>query len=152
MLCSYYMKKFIALIFITFLSVISSFAANIDELKKAAEQGDAKAQFNLGGCYAFGNGVEKNLCEAVKWYRKAAEQGHAKAQFNLGVCYYYGQGVIQNNIKAYAWFAVASANGDDDATKVLQLLKEEMTPLQVEKAVNLAENYSKGIFDETPRK
>ena len=182
------MKKFLSIIFIIFVSVISSFAANIDELKKAAEQGDALAQCNLGNCYAFGdgveknpteavkwcrkaaeqgyaqaqynlgtcydfgNGVEKNLSEAVKWYRKAAEQGNATAQYNLGICYYKGTGMIQNNIKAYAWIAVASANGYDDATKALQLLKEEMTPLQVEKAVNLAENYSKGIFDETPRK
>lgn len=60
--------------------------------------------------------------------------------------------MIKNNIKAYAWIAVASANGYDDATKALQLLKEEMSPLQIERALSLAENYSKGIFDETPRK
>ena len=133
------MKKFLSIIFIIFVSVILSFAANIDELKKAAEQGDAQAQYNLGNCYAFGKGVEKNLSEAVKWYRKAAEQGDAQAQYNLGVCYYNGQGMIQNNIKAYAWIAVASANGCDDATKALQLLKEEMSPLQIERAINLAE-------------
>ena len=120
--------------------------------RKAAEQGDAPAQCNLGICYAFGKGVEKNPTEAVKWYRKAAEQGFATAQYNLGICYYKGTGMIQNNIKAYAWIAVASANGYDDATKVLQLLKEEMPPLQIERALSLAENYSKGIFDETPKK
>ncbi len=120
--------------------------------RKAAEQGIAQAQCNLGICYAFGKGVEKNPTEAVKWYRKAAEQGVAQAQYNLGICYYKGTGMIQNNIKAYAWIAVASANGYDDATKVLQLLKEEMTPLQIERALSLAENYSKGIFDETPKK
>ena len=182
------MKKFLSIIFIIFVSVILSFAANIEWWRKAAEQGYAQAQcnlgisyangdgveknpteavkwwrkaaeqgyaqaqFNLGICYDFGDGVEKNPTEAVKWYRKAAEQGYAQAQFNLGVCYYNGQGMIQNNIKAYAWIAVASANGDDQATKVLQLLKEKMTPLQIERALSLAENYSKGIFDETPRK
>ncbi len=120
--------------------------------RKAAEQGNAPAQCNLGICYAFGKGVEKNPTEAVKWYRKAAEQGDATAQYNLGICYYKGTGMIQNNIKAYAWIAVASANGYDDATKALQLLKEEMPPLQIERALSLAENYSKGIFDETPKK
>ena len=181
------MKKFLSIIFIIFVSVILSFAANIDELKKAAEQGDAKAQcnlgicydfgkgveknpteavkwyrkaaeqgfaqaqYNLGNCYANGDGVEKNRSEAVKWYRKAAEQGNATAQYNLGICYYKGTGMIQNNIKAYAWIAVASANGYD-ATKALQLLKEKMTPLQIERAISLAENYHKGIFDETPKK
>ena len=146
------MKKFIALIFITFLSVISSFAANIDELKKAAEQGDAQAQYNLGVCYANGNGVEKNLSEAVKWWRKAAEQGFAQAQFNLGVCYDFGKGVEKNPTEAVKWYRKAAEQGYANATKALQLLKEEMSPLQIERALSLAENYSKGIFDETPRK
>ena len=84
------MKKFLSIIFIIFVSVILSFAANIDELKKAAEQGYAKAQFGLGICYDFGKGVEKNPTEAVKWYRKAAEQGYAQAQCNLGGCYANG--------------------------------------------------------------
>ena len=47
---------------------------------KAAEQGDAKAQFNLGFIYSNGKGVPKDYAEAVKWTRKAAEQGHAEAQ------------------------------------------------------------------------
>ena len=132
--------------------VEKDFKEAVNWYRKAAEQGNAQAQCNLGICYALGKGVEKNLSEAVKWYRKAAEQGDAQAQYNLGVCYYNGQGMIQNNIKAYAWIAVASANGYDDATKALQLLKEEMPPLQIERALSLAENYHKGIFDETPKK
>lgn len=48
--------------------------------QKAAEKGYALAQFYLGLCYHNGEGVEKNLSEAVKWYRKAADQGHAEAQ------------------------------------------------------------------------
>ena len=42
------------------------------------------AQYALGSCYANGEGVEKDLTEAVIWYRKAADQGLAEAQFNLG--------------------------------------------------------------------
>ena len=42
---------------------------------KAAEQGDAAAQYNLGWMYRFGKGVQQNYSKAVKWYRKAAEQG-----------------------------------------------------------------------------
>lgn len=47
---------------------------------KAARQGDAEAQYNLGVCYRKGYGVEKDLTEAVKWLRKAADQGFAEAQ------------------------------------------------------------------------
>jgi TPR repeat protein len=46
---------------------------------KAAEQGDASAQFNLGWCFNNGRGVAEDPVEVVKWYRKAAEQGNARA-------------------------------------------------------------------------
>ena len=48
--------------------------------RKAAEQGDADAQNNLGLCYERGQGVPEDYEEAVKWYRKAAAQGHAGAK------------------------------------------------------------------------
>ena len=35
----------------------------------------------------FGEGVEQDYAEAVKWYRLAAEQGNADAQYNLGYAY-----------------------------------------------------------------
>ena len=54
--------------------------------RKAAEQGHAKAQFNLGNSYYKGEGVEKDIREAARWYAKAAEQGHAKAQAKLIEC------------------------------------------------------------------
>ena len=60
---------------------------------KAAEQGDADAQFNLGAAYREGDGVPKDAAEAVRWYRLAAEQGHAGAQGSLGVAYQNGEGV-----------------------------------------------------------
>jgi len=40
---------------------------------KAAEQGDATAQNNLGVCYENGMGVERDRKKAVYWYTKAAE-------------------------------------------------------------------------------
>ena len=43
--------------------------------RKAADQGDSKAQFALGIMYANGQGVPKDEVEAVRWYRKAAERG-----------------------------------------------------------------------------
>jgi TPR repeat protein len=60
--------------------------------RKAAELGNASAQFNLGVMYHFGQGVPQDGAEAVSWYRKAAEQGHAGAANNLAVCYEKGLG------------------------------------------------------------
>ena len=47
---------------------------------KAADQGDADAQYTLGQMYADGRGLPKDAKQAATWYRKAAEQGHADAQ------------------------------------------------------------------------
>ena len=61
--------------------------------RKAAEQGQARAQDNLGDCYYYGNGIEQDYQTAVEWYRKAAEQRYARAQYDLGYCYEQGQGI-----------------------------------------------------------
>ena len=52
-------------------------------IRKAAEQGHAKAQHMLGYMYKNGEGVAMDRAEAVKWYRKAAEQGDERAQRKL---------------------------------------------------------------------
>jgi TPR repeat protein len=83
-------------------------ADDIETLRKAAEAGDAAAQFKLGVMYDNGNGVAEDFAEALKWYRKAAEQGHAVAQNNLGEMYYNGKGVPEDNAEAFKWFRKAA--------------------------------------------
>ena len=34
-----------------------------------------------------GAGVEKDVAEAVRWYRLGADQGHASSRYCLGYCY-----------------------------------------------------------------
>ena len=89
--------------------------------QKAAEQGNADAQRLLGLCYYTGDGVEKDLSEAVKWTRKAAEQGNAKAQGDLGFCYYTGNGVEKDLSEAVKWFQKAAEQGNADAQRLLGL-------------------------------
>ena len=59
--------------------------------RKAAEQGDPDAQYNLGVRYDTARGIEKDTQQAVAWYRKAADQGYARAQYSLGVKYDSGR-------------------------------------------------------------
>src|ERR1051326_5820390 len=79
--------------------------------RRAAEQGHAVAQYELGFCYESGQGVTKDEVEAVRWYRKAAEQGHAAAQNNVGVRYDSGQGVAKDEMEAARWFRKAADQG-----------------------------------------
>ena len=51
--------------------------------RKAAEQGDAVAQYTLGIMYSEGEGVSQDYKKAVKWFRKAAEQGDSAAQVKV---------------------------------------------------------------------
>jgi TPR repeat protein len=73
--------------------VTRDYAEALKWYRKAAEQGEANAQSNLGVMYHEGEGTARDYAEAVKWWRKAAEQGHADAQNNLGVMYAAGSGV-----------------------------------------------------------
>jgi TPR repeat protein len=66
-------------------------AAELSDLQKSAEFGDAVAQFALGRAYESGNGVPQRMDQAAIWYRKAAEQGNEKAQSSLGVLYWLGK-------------------------------------------------------------
>jgi len=82
---------------------------------KAAELGDAEAQYTLGYMYTKGQGVDQNYKEAIKWFTKAAEQGYAKAQFALALRYYKGQGVDQNYKEAVKWLTKAAEQGYAEA-------------------------------------
>jgi TPR repeat protein len=61
--------------------------------QKAAVQGDAGAQYNLGVMYIMGQGVPQDEAKAVHWWIKAAEQGHAEAQKSLGIIAKKGVGI-----------------------------------------------------------
>ena len=68
--------------------------------RKAADQGHAEAQYELGKCYAEGVGVDQDPAEAIAWYREAADRGDMMAQFALGLCYAEGFGVEKDNDEA----------------------------------------------------
>jgi TPR repeat protein len=55
----------------------------VEWYRKAAEQGAAEAQRNLGWCYSNGFGVAKNYMESYKWLSFASEQGNEQAKQQL---------------------------------------------------------------------
>ena len=87
-------------------------AGDIAELRRDAEQGDAEAQYTLGGLYDAGHGVVQDYVEAREWWLKAAQHGYAKAQVNLGFLYANGQGVAQDYVEAMKWYLRAPDQGN----------------------------------------
>ena len=87
--------------------------------RKAADQGHAEAQFQLGCLYYQGEGVNVDRVEAVKLWRKAAAQGHADALCNLGVFHYYGFCVPRDRLEGLRLLRRAKENGSSKADDLL---------------------------------
>jgi serine/threonine protein kinase len=79
--------------------------------RKAADQGSAVGQSDLGSLYYYGHGLPQDYAQALFWFRKAADQGDASADANLGVMYANGQGVPQDYAQAVAWHRKAADQG-----------------------------------------
>jgi len=66
--------------------VSQDYTKALDWYTKAAEQGFAKAQYNLGLIYVEGGeGIPQDYNKGLDWLTKAAEQGLAEAQANWGI-------------------------------------------------------------------
>ncbi len=60
-------------------SLIKEIDFSLIQLRKAADSGDADAQYKLGVRYEKGEGVSADPVEAAKWYKLAADQGNTLA-------------------------------------------------------------------------
>ena len=103
----------------------------IEKLFRAAEKGKASEQSELGLCYYNGDGIPRDVREAVRWFLLAARQGNARAQFYLGRAYSSGEGVPKDIESAYAWLGMAAAQGYKDAAEWQSVIMEKMTPEQI---------------------
>lgn len=94
-------------------------AEDVRRDRRAAERGDASAQFRMALRYDRGAGVSQDYAESVKWLHKAAEQGLVEAQYNLGSMYAGGLGVSEDSAEAVQWFRKAAEQGYASAQKNL---------------------------------
>jgi len=88
--------------------------------RKAADQGIAEAQYNLGLYYDLGHAFRDTPParfgradeeQAAIWHGRAAEQGHADAQYMLAGMYAMGRGVERNPNEALKWYYRAAEQG-----------------------------------------
>jgi len=94
-------------------------------LTKAAENGHADAQYELGYCYMIGQGVKEDDVKAFSWFEKAVANGSAKAktfksladvQYKMALAYKEGEeGKAKDPVKANAYLTKAAEQGHADA-------------------------------------
>lgn len=120
------------------------YTAALKWYRKAADQGYAPAQVNLGSMYFEGQGVARDFQEALKWYREAADQGYAPAQFNLGAIYAQGhKGIPKDPLMAYVWFSRSAVLGDEDAQRARQKISARLTAEQKMQAQQLLKSVAR---------
>lgn len=80
----------------------------VEELRRCAEAGDAKAQLDLANRISSSAKTKKSLGEAYEWYRRSAEAGNVDAAFNVAACLQYGDGVKADIQEAIRWYRRAA--------------------------------------------
>lgn len=92
----------------------------IDMVKRAADQGDLRAQFDLARRYHVGDGVQIDPVESFNWMEKVANRGisditvSVDAHFYLGVMYEKGLGVAKNLTNAFRLYKETAVIQEND--------------------------------------
>lgn len=124
----------------------------INELKKAAEAGDARAQYDLAKVY-YSDLVKDgayNEKQALYWFEKAAEQGFADAQYWYGHCLKCGVGIrFSNKRSAVVWFEKAAEQGHTAAQK--ELYRAYIDGVNCERNYGKALRWLKSVIDTEDR-
>ena len=77
------MKRFIYLLCLMAIPFAGNAQRWSKSLEKSAKKGDVTAQLEVANAYFKGNGVEKDLEKAAKWYYEAILQGEDAAKENF---------------------------------------------------------------------
>lgn len=81
-------------------------------------------QWNLGYCYLYGFGIQKNFEEAKKWIEKSASAGNARATALMGYIYERGYGVTQDFKMALDYYLESASHNDPMALTNLGYMYE----------------------------
>jgi len=99
--------------------------AAITGWRAAAEQGHAKAQYNLGLMSEDGYGVPQSNEDALQWHRRAANRGYAPAQYRMGLLLMEGRGVARGIVVGARWVRKAAEQGLIQAQCMLGSMLQE---------------------------
>ncbi len=82
------------------------------DLRQAAADGDARAQFEIGAIYTEGRAVPQDYKAAASWYERSAAQGFVPAEYRLGNLYESGNGVDKDLEIARLWYQRGAEAGN----------------------------------------
>jgi TPR repeat protein len=111
------------------------------DLTKAADQGNAGAEYALAMRYATGEGIKQDYHEALQLFIRAADHGSVRAQARVASWFWAGRGAPQDYSKAYYWALLAQAGGDESGSAIVQQTAPYLSPAQIAAEHKEAENW-----------
>lgn len=111
--------QILALAFSISIGAHAATQADIANLTRSANAGNAIDQYNLGLAYGRGEGVAVNFSEAFKWFKMAADNGNSLAMYFVGGYYLAGRGVDRNLLASEEWMLKAANQGAKPAQQAL---------------------------------
>lgn len=98
----------------------------VETLTRLANDGNALAQFRLGGLYYHGHSVTEDENMAIYWWKKSAASGNAEAMYQIAHAYLFGgsaaKSVADPDREAALWYFQAASAGHAEAAYTLGLL------------------------------
>ena len=101
--------------------------ASLQALRRQAQEGDARAQVELGLYYHRNSGLPQAGAQARQWWGQAAEQGDARAMAGLGYMLGTGTGGVRDVPKGRQWLQRAASAGMVKANYLLSLVERRAT-------------------------
>lgn len=114
---------------------------DMQEMWRAASQGDAEAQTAVGYAYYSGEGAPQDTPTAVTWLQKAAAQDNNEANYLLGVVYIYED--AYKNVPTGLELLRKAADADPDYASTLAMLYLDGESVGVERDSELSASYAK---------
>ncbi len=96
-------------------------AADVRDLQRLAQAGDARAAHRLALAYRNGDGADADPVEARAWLLRSAQAGHAPAMFILANMLEAGEGGKADPGGARAWYETAAESEYPEALQHLAL-------------------------------
>ena len=100
----------------------------VDAVRKAADGGDAEAQFQMARYYKWGTrAVERDTAKGLEYLLRAAEQGLASAQLFLGQSYDNALfSLAEDDAAALKWYRRAADQLEPKVAQDIQAAREEL--------------------------
>ncbi|WP_417516376.1 tetratricopeptide repeat protein [Minwuia sp.] len=110
--------------------------------ERAAEAGDRAGQYLAGLMFFTGRaGHPVDHERGFKWLYLAADADHPRSQYFVGTAYADGLGIEADATRAAKWLTLAGDRGVNASTPAMKALIEKAPRDDVEKGIDLAENW-----------